>query len=112
VIDSIFESIENYDESGPHWRDMMYTAYKRRTGIDPTNVALVETEGDNGAKHYHFMWCAEDENGEPVFARAIPWYRCWAEKIYRTGEGANKGVLSWAPTLLLVVGLGWWMRRK
>jgi hypothetical protein len=93
MIDSIFESIENYDESGQHWRDMMYAAYKRRTGIDPVNICLKETEGDAGAKFYHFEWFVTDENGEPVFGLAMPWYRRWAEKVYRAGEGANKGVL-------------------
>jgi hypothetical protein len=108
MIESVFEAIENYDESGKHYRDMMYVAYKRRTGIDPVNVALVETEGDNGEKYYNFMWCGEDENGEPIFARAMPWYRRWLEQVYRYGERANK----WAALLLLLVGLGVVVRRK
>ena len=108
MIESVFEAIENYDESGKHYRDMMYVAYKRRTGIDPVNVALVETEGDNGEKYYHFLWCGEDEDGEPIFARAMPWYRRWLEQVYRYGEQANK----WAALLLLLVGLGVVVRRK
>jgi hypothetical protein len=104
----LIEEIENYDESGRYWRDMMYVAYKRRTGIDPVNVVLSEVEGDNGEKFYHFMWCGEDEDGEPIFARAMPWYRRWLEQMYRMGERANK----WSALLLLLVGLGVVVRRK
>jgi hypothetical protein len=109
LIDTVLEAIENYEESGQHWRDMMYVAYIRRTGIDPVNVALVETEGDAGTKYYHFVFCdVEDDTGEMIFMDTPPWYRRWLEQVYRMGEQANK----WAALLLLLVGLGVVVRRK
>lgn len=61
--------------SGDKWLVSSYlAAYVKRTGIDPLEVALIETDLPDGSTAYQFAVLVEDDDGEPVAVRPCPWW--------------------------------------
>jgi hypothetical protein len=73
VLASFSDAIDGYLSGGDDYVRAMLAAYCRRCKIDPLEVVLVRTEGDEGQEFWHFAkrtWV----NDEMVVYEPVPWW--------------------------------------
>lgn len=88
VLSAFTDAADDYLDGGNVWVSAMLAAYCRRCKIDPLEVVLVRTEGDDGQEFWHYAR-REWIDGDMVVYEPMPWWfdlwqrvRLWAMTLF------------------------------